>query len=225
MTESETGGGTRAKEAIGLVVAVAVLAAVLASRVAMGTQVSPPAGPISDSGPSLTDLVDRVAGIEPTPFLLEDFMGETASVPGSARDGRPVPLGTIDDQRIGVEVSGLGQTRVSIVDLARSIERIEFRSGSDNGEIRYLPGAARYEITLIRRFNADGLFDDWHDDLASGGATRRTVTVVFFDEAGDETARFNLFNTFLSNLDVRNVGGVAIEQIELAVEGLELVRP
>lgn len=104
----------------------------------------------------------------------------------------------------------------------------EYNEGGNNGFAHQLPGRTRVgRLTLKQGMVASDQLFRWYLDIASGKlAERRNISVVLFDEAGEELRRWN----FLDAFPVRWVGPTleagsttaAIETLELAHAGLQI---
>jgi phage tail-like protein len=119
-----------------------------------------------------------------------------------------------------------GWSKVSGLDVAFDI--VEFREGG--GPTRYLPGRAKYtNIKLERAFTGDTGLSDWFTAFSQAPAERVRGTIVMYNAAHTEVARWNFENAWPQKLTgpVLNAGAndVPIESIELVHEGLTRVPP
>lgn len=125
----------------------------------------------------------------------------------------------IDNKAQGVftEVSGL-QIEMDVMD---------YQEGGNNGFVHRLPGFTKVSnLTLKRGMSSSNEFFKWLADIASGKFTRRHVTLVMYDAAGEEVMRWDFLNAY----PVKWIGpqfrapdaSAAIETLELAHEGVML---
>lgn len=133
---------------------------------------------------------------------------------------------------IKVEIEGVAEQSFSSVDgLSGEIEVIEFTDGA-TGETRKRPGRVKYgDITLKRGVTADRKeMYQWFQDTAQIPAKtqRKNMSIILYDAAGKETARYNLFECFPKSwhgpMQVTEMSALAIEKIEIAIEKVERAR-
>jgi phage tail-like protein len=127
-----------------------------------------------------------------------------------------------------VEIDGLPLAAFTEVSgLESEAEVIEYREGGD-GRVRKLPGLRKYpNIVLKRGLTQDTELWRWHKNVLDGNVDRRNGSVILLDEHGQEAVRWNFRNAwpckyFGPHLNAKG-NDVAIETLELAHEGLELV--
>lgn len=125
----------------------------------------------------------------------------------------------IDDKAQGVftEVSGL-QVEMDVM---------EYQEGGNNGFVHRLPGFTKMSnLTLKRGMTSSNDFYKWCADIANGKFTRRHVSVVMYDVAGNELMHWNFLNAYPVKWigpQLRAADAVAaIETLELAHEGMTL---
>jgi phage tail-like protein len=127
-----------------------------------------------------------------------------------------------------------GVSKVSA--LKRTTEVIEARDGSDPGRTNRLPGRTTYEaITLERGVSHDTEFEQWANEVASGGSGsgggtakgfRKDIVIELYNEAGELELAYKVFRCWVSeyqalpDLDA-NANAVVIEHIKLENEGWE----
>lgn len=128
---------------------------------------------------------------------------------------------------VNIEGHDLGSwQKVSGLDVAFDV--IEFREGS--GPTRYFPGATKYSsIKLERTFVGDTTLSDWFTAFSQSPTERVQGTIILYDPAHTEVARWNFENAWPQKLTgpVLNAGAndVPIESIELVHEGFTRVPP
>jgi phage tail-like protein len=120
-------------------------------------------------------------------------------------------------QAVFTEVSGL-QMEMDVTD---------YEEGGNNGFVHRLPGRARANsLTLKRGMTRSNEFLKWYGEITQGRITRRNLSVVMYDVAGNELTRWDVVNAY----PVKWIGPqlaadgsvIAIETLELAHEGLKL---
>jgi phage tail-like protein len=127
-----------------------------------------------------------------------------------------------------VEIDGVAAaTFRSVSGLAAEAEVIEFRQLGGSHSIK-LPGRIRYPNVILRRgLTTSRDLWDWWETVRDGAIQRRTVLIAVLDDAGQPVLRWRLSEAWpakweLSELDASK-NEIAIESLELAHEGLELV--
>lgn len=104
---------------------------------------------------------------------------------------------------------------------------VEVRSGGDPSETQKIPGALTVlNITCSRQLSDDKSLAVWRQIVVeASGAYRRDGSLVLYDNARHEVARWNLTNAWPSRLIVHvdQDNAVAMETVTLAVEAI--VRP
>jgi phage tail-like protein len=117
------------------------------------------------------------------------------------------------------EVGGLsGETNI-----------VEYREGSDpHMAPRKLPGQAKYaNISLKRGYTVNGKdLWEWRKSVIEGRTQRLSGTITLMDESRKPTLVWRFFEAWPSKwagpaMNAKN-NDVAIEELELAVEGVEL---
>lgn len=129
-----------------------------------------------------------------------------------------------------VEIDGITRAGFSEVVMPEgAIEVIEYREGHDRGSsARKLPGRLRYSNLILKWGAAESreLFDWWLQAAISGAPVRRNIAVVLLDGSGQPLQRWAIANAWPVKYIPASFNAlgddVAIEQIELALEGFEL---
>jgi len=120
-------------------------------------------------------------------------------------------------QGVFTEVSGL-QVEMDVM---------EYQEGGNNGFVHRLPGFTKVSnITLKRGMTKSNDFFKWCISIASGDLTRRNVSIIMYDAAGEELMHWDFHNAY----PVKWIGPqfraadatAAIETLELAHEGVKL---
>ena len=118
------------------------------------------------------------------------------------------------------DVSGLG-TELTVA---------EYRNGNDpENRVRKVAGLHKVsDVTLKRGIINSADMWEWIDDVRKNGSTRqRDVTITLFDEAGNEVEGWTLraclpLKWTGPTMAAKASGDVAMEEMVLACEGLEL---
>lgn len=110
-------------------------------------------------------------------------------------------------------------------------EIIRARDGADPTNVRLLPGAESFGNVILRR-GMTSSFDlwDWWERVRRGQAARATCDIVVLSpDLAQERVRFRLYRCLPVKLTgpALNAAGsdIAIESLELACEGIDVVRP
>lgn len=105
---------------------------------------------------------------------------------------------------------------------------IEYRTGADPTTVRKLPGLTKYpNIVLKRGLTRDLSLWNWRQTVVNGKTQRRSGSIVLLDESGNQVLRWHFQEGWPAKwegpaLDAK-ANEVAIETLEIAHEGLELV--
>jgi phage tail-like protein len=122
---------------------------------------------------------------------------------------------------VNIEGHDLGSwQKVSGLEVAFDV--VEFREGS--GPTRYFPGATKYtNIKLERAFTGNTALSDWFTAFSESPSERVQGTIILYDPAHTEIARWNFKNAWPQKLTgpVLNAGAndVPVESIEIVHEG------
>ncbi len=129
-----------------------------------------------------------------------------------------------------VEIDGIASSAfTSVTGLAAEVEVIEYREGSDPvSSSRKLPGRVEYpNVTLSRGITTSSDLWDWWQTVVNGSVQRRNVAITLLDDSRTPVLRWLLRNAWIAKIEApelhASANEVAIETIELAHEGLELV--
>ena len=127
---------------------------------------------------------------------------------------------------IGAAVGEIGFAEADIP--AAEIGVIEYREGADRtSAVRKLPGRVRYGNVVLRRGIDGGLsLWEWFKEVRDGNLSRRDVTITLLDEARNPVQQWRLRQAWPVKYDPSDLNAkgneVAIETLELAVEGIEI---
>jgi len=114
------------------------------------------------------------------------------------------------------EVSGLGV----------QVERIAYREGGNNAQVRAIPGRVTYAAVSLRfGLTSSQELWDWLLSAVEGRVSRRNVSIVMLDSTGaTEVLRWNLINAWPQEWYGAPLNAMsqelAIESLVLAHEGL-----
>jgi phage tail-like protein len=129
-------------------------------------------------------------------------------------------LVTIDD----VTVAGFSEC----TGLTTETDIVMYRTGAEDFTMRKLPGLKKFtNIVLKRGYTKDKDLWNWRKKVLDGKTDRKSGSITLLDEARQPVLRWNFREGWPSKwegpaLNAKN-NEVAIESMEIAVEGLELV--
>jgi len=110
-------------------------------------------------------------------------------------------------------------------------EILRFREGTDPTSVHLRPGAESFGNVILHRGMTSG-FDlwDWWERFRRGQAARATCDIVVLSpDLAQERVRFRLYNCLPAKITgpALDAAGndIAIESLELACEGIDIVRP
>ena len=126
-----------------------------------------------------------------------------------------------------LEIDGITQAGFSdCTGFGASTDPIEYREGGENKTVRKLPGLTKFNNIMLKW----GLTDsrelyDWYREIVDGKINRKNGSIVVRDTEGNEKVRWNFFNAWPTKWDAPDLSAkgndIAIDSLELAVEGLE----
>ena len=124
------------------------------------------------------------------------------------------------------QIQQAGFAEVAIGDLSN--EPIEYREGDDPTTNFKLPGKTKYmPLSFKRGYTPDGKdLWDWRKSVVEGRTERRSGTITLLNEARQPALVWRFYEAWPSKwagpaFNAKN-NDVAIEELELAHEGLEL---
>jgi phage tail-like protein len=128
-----------------------------------------------------------------------------------------------------VEIDGIARAAFSEVSgLESETAVVEYRMGGEPTTVRKLPGLTKYANIVLRRgVTKDDELWNWRKAVVDGNVDRRNGSITLLDDSHNEVVRWNFYNGWPSKwegpaLDAK-ANEVAIETLEIAHEGLELV--
>lgn len=115
--------------------------------------------------------------------------------------------------------------------LSAEVQVIEHRENNAQGKevIKKLPGQKKWGDIVLKRGKTDSkVLWEWHKKVMEGriDEARKNGSIVLYDYAGGEIARYNLTNCWPAKLSIGNLqsGGndILMEETTIAHEGLVL---
>ena len=129
-----------------------------------------------------------------------------------------------------VEIDGITVAGFSEVSgLTTDTNIIEYREGNEQqGTVRKLPGLMKYNNIVLKRGWTDSkALWEWRKKVIDGTTERKGGSIVLFDEARQPALTWNFREGWPSKWEGPALNGktseVALETLEIAHEGLELV--
>lgn len=113
-------------------------------------------------------------------------------------------------------------TESFIPEVTGSQDVVEYKDGED-GTMHTRPG----KMKVSREFSGKDLtFRDWFQGASAGKVDRRSISVIFHNDAGEEAGRMNFYNCWPTGykgpaLNSRN-SAHATEKLEISYETMEL---
>ena len=129
-----------------------------------------------------------------------------------------------------VELDGITQAGFSDCSgFGASTDPIEYREGGENKTPRKLPGLTKFtNITLKWGLTDSRELYDWYRDVVNGKIQRKNGSIIVLDLEGNEKVRWNFLNAWPTKWDAPDFSAkgndIAIDMLELAVEGTERVK-
>ena len=129
------------------------------------------------------------------------------------------------------QIDQAGFAEVAIGDLSN--EPIEYREGDEISTVRKLNGLTKYGNITLKWGIADSTdLADWHqlvvDDATPLDDARRNVVIRVQNEAGEETAAWEITKAWPCKYDPTDLNGkgneVAIDTLELCNEGIKRIQ-
>jgi phage tail-like protein len=119
------------------------------------------------------------------------------------------------------EVSGLGM----------EVEYVEYRDSSGDNVVRKIPGRLKYvDITLKRGFVESTEYFDWINSIARGEVERKDGSITVINQRQEEVVTYNFYEGWpiryygpTTKETGKGQGEIAMEELTLAHEGLEMV--
>lgn len=154
-------------------------------------------------------------------------MGENAGPTGSRND----PFGSFNFM---VEINGIATGFFSsCAGLSGQTEVMEFQEGGENSTVHKLVGQTRYSNLVLKRgITANAELWDWYQQIAmaEGPIQKREGSVVLFNDAHEEVARWNFYDGWPCKwegpeFDSRaSAGVIGVETLEIAHSRIQRMR-
>jgi phage tail-like protein len=129
--------------------------------------------------------------------------------------------------KFNVEIDGVTVGGVNRVDgLEHEHEVVEYQDGDDM-TTHFRPGRQKPgRVTIERDWSSTKEFFNWRQTVINGKVERKSVSVIFMNDAGEESMRVNLFDCYATkwkgpSLNSKSSGHAA-ETIEIMFERMEL---
>lgn len=124
--------------------------------------------------------------------------------------------------RFSIEIDGV-QVLSSIGDIVSESAIVFDNAGNPQ------PGAKLNKLTLTREFGVSTSLYRWRKAVLDGKVDRRSISVIFHNDAGQEAGRMNFYNCWPSkwvgpSLNARN-GSRQQEQLEIVWENMDIKTP
>ena len=127
-----------------------------------------------------------------------------------------------------VDINGMRAGFAEVGGLATETDIVEYREGTEDITMRKLPGKRKYtNLSFKRGFTKDGKeLYQWRKKVMDGRTQRLPGTITLLDEARKPALVWKFYEAWPSKwagpaLNAKN-NDVAIEEMDLAIEGLEL---
>ncbi|MBD5799855.1 phage tail protein [Bacillus pseudomycoides] len=131
--------------------------------------------------------------------------------------------------RFRVEIDGIMQAGFSeATGFDATTDVIDYREGNEPTHVRKLPGLTKYGNISLKYGITDNMeLYNWHKEISNGNVKRKNISIIIVDEVGNDKARWEFVNTWLSKYDSADLNAkgndVAIETIEIVHEGMTRV--
>jgi len=130
-----------------------------------------------------------------------------------------------------VEIDGIVKAGFSEVSgLTAEINVIEYREGGDPITVRKLAGLRKYSnIVLKRGLTQDLALWNWFSNVAKGNVQRAAGSIILLDAARNPVLRWKFVQGWPCKWEGPHLNAksneIAIEELEIAHEGIELTAP
>jgi phage tail-like protein len=126
-----------------------------------------------------------------------------------------------------VDIQGMRAGFAEVGGLSTETDIIEYREGNEDITVRKLTGKVKYtNITLKRGFTESKELWEWRKKVIQGQTQRLPGTITLLDESRKPALVWKFFEAWPCKwagpaMNAKN-NDIAIEEMDLAVEGLEL---
>ena len=156
--------------------------------------------------------------------------GATAIAAGAETAGaatRRFPSASSAGLRVAVQINGVAVAGLISVDSIESTSDVTYELNSGTGTITSNPGTPTVQaVVLSKDWSNTSEWYKWRKAVLDGKVDRRSVSVIFLNDAGKVSARMNFYNCWPSKwkgpeLNARS-SGHAGEKLEISWETMEL---
>lgn len=129
--------------------------------------------------------------------------------------------------KFNVEIDGIMVGGIhNVSGLEHEHEVVEYQDGDDM-TTHYRPGRQKPgRVTIEKDFSSTKEFFTWRQSVIDGRVQRKSVSVIFMNDAGEESMRVNLFDCYPTKWAHGGLNsktsGHATEKIEILFERMEL---
>ena len=131
--------------------------------------------------------------------------------------------------RFSVEIDGVVVSGIqSVNNIESSVEVVEYKDGED-GTIHTRPGHNKPgKITISRDWGSSPEFYQWFKKTSDGKTERKSISIIFHNDAGEEAGRMNFYECFPVRwsapelLENAKNSAHASEKLEISWETMEL---
>ncbi|MBM3132860.1 MAG: phage tail protein [Chloroflexi bacterium] len=133
------------------------------------------------------------------------------------------PLAT---RKFCIEIDSIAEAAFTeAAGLEAEVEVFEYQEGGNNFFTHKLPGRLKFpNVTLKRGVTTSNELWDWFEKTSYGKTERRNISIVLYDQAGEEVRRWNLTNAYPMKWTGPSFrasdNSISIESIEFAHEGM-----
>lgn len=146
---------------------------------------------------------------------------------GTATGKRPQHFAA---HHFSVEIEGLVEAIFTEVNgLEGEMEEFTYLEGGANDMVHHLPVRVKYpHLVLKRGMTESGGLWEWHKKAQTGKIERKNISVFLYGPDGETVHQWNFFRAFpvkWTGPSLKADGNaVAIESLEIAHEGMEIVK-
>ncbi|SRR6266508_365471 len=128
--------------------------------------------------------------------------------------------------RFYVEIGDIKAVFIEVSGLQVQTDVIEYEEGGNNDFVHRLPGRTKIgNLTLKRGLTDSNDLFKWYLEITRGQISRRNLSVIMYDTAGNEVLRWDFLNAYPVKWTGPQFSATAtttaIETLELAHDGLK----
>lgn len=127
-----------------------------------------------------------------------------------------------------IDIQGIRAGFSEVGGLSTETDVIEYREGAEDITVRKIPGKRKYANISLKRGYAENGKDlwEWRKSVIEGRTERRSGTITLLDEARQPALVWRFYEAWPNKwagpaFNAKN-NDIAIEELEIAHEGLEL---